>query len=249
MLRSLSIRNVVLIDRLDVEFESGFGVLTGETGSGKSILLDALGLAIGARADSDLVRAGTTQSSVAAEFDLSPSDSAHALLIENGLEDEDRLILRRVLTPEGRSRAFINDQAVSIGLLRHFGESLVEIHGQFEAHGLLDVGTHLRFLDDFGGYSKERASVADCFEIWKNAKAARIDAEQTLEQLQAEEEDVRYAVQEIQKMDPQPGEEAQLAADRSILMHREQLLTAMSDGLVELTEGRGVEGGVRSALQ
>ena len=154
MLRSLSIRNVVLIDKLDLGFEGGLCVLTGETGSGKSILLDALGLAIGFRADADLVASGAGQSSVAAEFEIGEGHAAHAILAEQGLDDDELLVLRRVLNERGRSRAFVNDQPASVALLRRLGNTLVEIQGQMEQHGLLDMGTHRASLDAFAGSKK-----------------------------------------------------------------------------------------------
>ncbi|MDP7425416.1 MAG: AAA family ATPase, partial [Rhodospirillales bacterium] len=138
MLRTLSIRNVVLIERLDLGFAGGLGVLTGETGSGKSILLDALGLAIGMRADSDLIHQGADQSSVSAEFEITDNNEIDALLDEYGIEGGSNLVLRRLLSIDGRSRAFINDQPVSVALLRQIGEKLIEVHGQLETHGLLD---------------------------------------------------------------------------------------------------------------
>lgn len=146
MLRTLSIRNVVLIERLDLGFGGGLGVLTGETGSGKSILLDALGLALGVRADSDLIRQGADQAAVTAEFELLESAETTtqiaALLDGHGIEGATNLVLRRVVSIDGRSRAFINDQAVSVALLHELGEILVEVHGQLETHGLLDPVMH-----------------------------------------------------------------------------------------------------------
>ena len=139
MLAALSIRDIVLIDRLELALDKGLCTLTGETGAGKSILLDSLGLAIGARADAGLVRQGAEQGSVTAVFDLAGDHPARALLDENGIEAEGDLILRRVQTKDGRSRAFVNDQPVSVGLLRQLGDMLVEIHGQHDERGLLDA--------------------------------------------------------------------------------------------------------------
>ena len=147
MLRTLHIRNVVLVDQLTVEFASGFCALTGETGAGKSILLDSLGLALGGRSDSGLVRKGADQAQVAAEFDCETGHPLHALLKEQGFESDSTMVLRRIVGLDGRSRAFINDQPVSIGLLKQAGDLLVEIHGQFETQGLLDPRTHRVLLD------------------------------------------------------------------------------------------------------
>src|SRR5437763_6599882 len=165
MLARLSIRDIVLIDRLDLAFAPGLTVLTGETGAGKSILLDALGLALGARAESGLLRAGASQASVTAEFELARHHALRDLLAEHGLDVDDSLLLRRQLGADGRSRAFVNDQPVGIGLLRQIGDSLVEIVGQFEQHGLLDPTTHGEMLDMHG--SHDRPGVAEAWRAWR----------------------------------------------------------------------------------
>ena len=165
MLLSLSIRDFVLIEKLDLTFardaEPGLGALTGETGAGKSILIDALGLALGARSDSATVRRGASQASVAASFDLPRSHTAHALLAEQGIADEDVLTVRRTVGADGRGRAFVNDQPASVTLLRRLGDTLVEIQGQMEQHGLLDLATHRASLDAFAGLEKQAAAVRD----------------------------------------------------------------------------------------
>ncbi|MEX2008572.1 MAG: AAA family ATPase, partial [Dongiaceae bacterium] len=160
MLVSLSIRDVVLIDRLELTFRAGLSALTGETGAGKSILLDALGLAIGARADSALVRHGAAGATVTAEFAAPDDHPARALLADQAVAADGNLLLRRQLGADGRSRAFVNDQPVSIGLLRQVGDRLVEIEGQFEQHGLLDAATHRTLLDASGGLGEAAAGVA-----------------------------------------------------------------------------------------
>jgi DNA repair protein RecN (Recombination protein N) len=156
MLSALSIRDIVLIDRLDLSFKAGLSVLTGETGAGKSILLDALGLALGARADSGLVRHGASQATVTATFEFQDIEWVSAVLDKAGLSTEavrdGLLLLRRIVSADGRSRAFVDDQPVSVGTLRGLGDALVEIQGQFDAHGLLDPSTHQGFLDDFAGH-------------------------------------------------------------------------------------------------
>ena len=158
MLTSLAIRDVVLVEALDIAFETGIVALTGETGAGKSILLDALGLALGARADSLTVREGAARASVTAVFDLPAGHPARTLATAQGLDAEGDLILRRLVGADGRSRAFVNDQPVSVGLLRELGAALVEIHGQFETQGLLDAATHRCALDAFAGHEIGRAS-------------------------------------------------------------------------------------------
>ena len=174
MLASLSIRDVVIIDRLDLEFPRGLCALTGETGAGKSILLDALGLGLGGRGDLRLLRHGAAQAAVTARFVLPLDHPVHAILAEHGLAGEDgTLVLRRLLGSDGRSRAFINDQAVGIGLLRRIGDSLVEIHGQYDNQRLLDSGEHRRLLDAFAGLAEEVRATANAWQAWQAARAAR----------------------------------------------------------------------------
>ena len=249
MLRTLSIRNVVLIERLDLGFAGGLGVLTGETGSGKSILLDALGLAIGMRADSDLIHQGADQSAVTAEFEITDNNEIDALLDEHGIEGGSNLVLRRLLSVDGRSRAFINDQPVSVALLRQIGENLVEVHGQLETHGLLDPASHRRFVDAFGGYEDLLTRVADNFQSWRSAATAYEKAMVNVEKAKRDEEFLRHAVDELLALDPQPGEEEELAGKRSILMNAEQLIESLQDAFSDLNDDNGVESTLRSALQ
>jgi len=166
MLAGISIRNLVLIDRLDLQITPGLTVLTGETGAGKSILLDALGLATGARADAALIRKGCDQAIASAEFFIGPSHPAAGLLSEQGIDASDAVILRRVIGADGRSRAFINDQAVSVGLLRAAGDLLIEVHGQNDDRGLLNAAGHRALLDLFGGHM---ADVAACRSAFRNS--------------------------------------------------------------------------------
>ncbi len=249
MLRSLSIRNVVLIDRLDLGFEAGLCVLTGETGSGKSILLDALGLAIGFRADADLVASGAGQSSVAAEFELPSDHPARAILLDQGLDaDDEVLVLRRVVSERGRSRAFVNDQPASVALLRRLGETLVEVHGQFETHGLLDPATHVRFVDTYGRHLDLAEAVADAWERWRDARIALAEAEEAQRRARADEEFLRHATDELARIDPRTGEEEALAESRTVLMHSEAILAAMNEAQADLARGGGIEVNLRQAL-
>src|SRR6201992_25609 len=160
MLTRLSIRDIVLIDRLDIDFASGLAVLTGETGAGKSILLDAFALALGARGDAGLVRAGTEQGQVTAAFDVARDHPARALLSDNDIPVEDELILRRVQLADGRTRAFVNDQPVGVQILKSLGAVLVEIHGQHDDRALVDAATHRRLLDASGGLDALGGEVA-----------------------------------------------------------------------------------------
>jgi DNA repair protein RecN (Recombination protein N) len=251
MLRSLTIRDVVLIDRLELAFHSGLGVLTGETGAGKSILLDALGLALGSRAESGLVRTGAEQAAVIAEFSVPRDHPALAVLSEQGFEaaPEDGLILRRVLTADGRSRAFINDQPASIGLLREVGELLVEIEGQFAQRGLLDAGTHRDALDAFGGYGAQLRALSTAWRQWREAWREHVMGEERLAKARADEEYLRHSLAELDALKPEDGEERRLAEQRGFLQQRERLGEALEGALAELAGERGAERAVGAALR
>lgn len=250
MLQGLSIRDVVLIDRLDLSFESGLNVLTGETGAGKSILLDSLGLATGQRAEARLVRHGAAQASVTADYILPLDHPVFALLSEHGIAcDEGQVLLRRVLSVDGRSRAFVNDQAVSVALLRQLGEALVEVHGQFDNQRLLNPSLHRALLDAHGGLEAEVKSVHKAFHAWRDTVNERKRAEDALESAKRDEEFLRHAVKEMVDLNPQTGEEDELAKNRQGMMHGEKLLDAMKQSTKELGGGRGVERMLRDALR
>jgi len=249
MLASLTIRDVVLIDRLTLCFRSGLSVLTGETGAGKSILLDALGLALGARAEARFVRAGADKAVVTAEFILPSDHAVYGLLAELGLATADSLILRRTLGCDGRSRAFINDQPVGIGILRQAGDLLVEVHGQFESHGLLDARTHRDVLDAFGGLIPHATRVAQRYRAWQVAEQAYANAMREAERAHAEEDYLRHAAAELDELAPETGEETRLAERRGLLMHREKVLEAVNAALTSLTGDRGADGRLASALR
>lgn len=233
MLASLTIQNVILIDRLTLEGDEGLLALTGETGAGKSILLDALGLALGARAGAGLVRHGEEQATVTACFDLPPKHPALALLKERGIESAETLILRRTLAKDGRSKAFINDAPVGIQLLKDAGALLVEVHGQFETQGLLDPATHLGVLDAYAGLDTQ--DIAAAWEKWRRAKERLERAMADIETARLQEEYLKYAVAELEKLAPQPGEEAVLAEKRQRLLNREKLAGAF-DQAAEIIE-------------
>ncbi len=257
MLVGLSIRNVVLIDQLDLSFEAGLCTLTGETGAGKSILLDALGLALGFRAEKTLVRSGGDQAAVTAEFHLTDGHPAFALLAEQGVEAEQSLLLRRVLGGDGRSRAFINDQPVSVGLLRSLGGMMVEIEGQFAEQGLLDPATHRATLDAYGGLDQTLApAVAAAWQAWREAVDAHDEAARNRETAIAEEAELRHHLSEVEALDPKPGEEAELDELRSLLGHAEKLVAALNAACADMegaasgngtTSGRGVEDSINAA--
>jgi DNA repair protein RecN (Recombination protein N) len=221
MLTGLAIRDVVLIEALDLEFERGLGVLTGETGAGKSILLDALGLALGARADSGLVRSGADRAQVTASFDA--PEAAAALLSENdiALEPGEPLMIRRSVRADGGSKAFVNDQPCSAALLRELGAQLVEIHGQHDDRGLLNPRGHRALLDTFGRCGI--AAVAVHFSAWQEAKVRLEVAREALDNAARDREWLEHAVSELAAFNPQPGEEEQLAGERSDMQKGERI--------------------------
>jgi DNA repair protein RecN (Recombination protein N) len=239
MLSSLSIRNVVLIEQLTIDFAAGFCALTGETGAGKSILLDSLGLALGGRADSGLVRRGADQASVTAEFDLPKNHPVLALLKEQGLETTSALVLRRVLMADGKSRAFINDQPVSVGLLRQAGLLLVEIHGQFDTHGLFDVTTHRGLLDDYAKINA--APLARQWQVWQDTAAQLKQARDDAERARADEEYLRHVVAELDELRPEEGEEQSLSELRDKMKQQEFLLSAYGEAWEAISGEDGAE--------
>ncbi len=242
MLHSLSVRNLLLIDRLDLTFDTGLCALTGETGAGKSILLDALGLAVGGRAEARLLRPGAEQAAVVAAFDVALRHPVRERLAEHGIDlaDEPSLILRRTLGADGRSRAFVNDQPVAVGLLRDLGGQLVEIQGQYEQHGLLDGARHRVLLDAFGALGKAAGETARLWQAWQEALARHRAAEADLAKARAEEAFLRHAVEELAALAPEPGEAEALAEQRARLRHREQLVEALNQAETALA---GQDGG------
>lgn len=240
MLFRLSIRNVVLIEALDIEFQSGLTVLTGETGAGKSILLDALGLALGSRADFGLIRNEADRASVIAEFEIEADHPVWDVLSEIGIDRADSLILRRQLRSDGKSPAHINDEAVSVNLLRQIGDMLVEIQGQFEGRGLLDPTTYLPLIDRAAGHQDALSTTA---RLWAELKAARAELEQMTDRLARarEEEDwLRDAVEQLDMLAPASGEEDQLAAERQRHMHSTRIAEALQQAHVMLSDEDGI---------
>ncbi len=235
MLQSLSIRDVVLIERLDLSFGPGLSVLTGETGAGKSILLDSLGLALGMRADAGLVRTGAKEASVAASFDVEDGHPVQALLAEQGIEVEQDLVLRRVVAADGKSRAFVNGQPAGVALLRRIGALLVEVQGQHDQVGLADPATHMGLLDAFGVPAKLRDAVAATHKVWRAAVDALHSAEAAIEQAARDEEWLRHAVDELSKLAPAEGEEAELSTERQRMQQGERRAEAIAAAIAELT--------------
>lgn len=239
MLASLSIRNIVLIDKLDVTFERGMTVLTGETGAGKSILLDALNLALGDRAQASLIRPGENQAMVVAEFDIGMDAGIKNTLEEAGLDFDERLVLRRSLTRDGKSRAFINDQPVSLALLGELSSRLIEIHGQFDK--LLSPSTHTDLLDGFGLHDAARESVKIEYAHWMEAKNALIKAEASLAEGKTQADFWRYALDELERLSPKQGEVETLEAERQFLHNRAKIVEHLTVAFERFSNEEGIE--------
>jgi DNA repair protein RecN (Recombination protein N) len=250
MLRSLDIKDIVLIDRLQMNFDGGLCVLSGETGAGKSILLASLGLATGGRAERELVRHGTEQGAVTAVFSVTAGHEILKVLDEQGLdyeksELEAEIILRRIVTKDGRSRAFLNDQSVSAGLLREIGGMLVEIHGQHDERGLLNAAGHRDLLDQYGPFSGTLEKVKKSYKNWKEIKKSLKAEEEKLAAAQADEEYIRHNLSELEELAPTAGEEEELSKERTRMMQGEK----MSDGLSSALNALRNRGGVDPSLQ
>lgn len=223
MLRNLAIRDMLLIDRLELQFQPGLNVLTGETGAGKSILLDSLGFVLGWRGRAELVRAGAVQGEVEAVFDLPPEHPGRVVLTEAGIDAGDELILRRINTPDGRKTAWINDRRTSGEVLRTLSETLIELHGQHDDRGLLNARGHRQLLDAFAGVEPALSRTRSAWRGLQAARAARRDAAEKLATLRAEEDFLRHAVAELDKLDPQPGQDAELDTRRRLMQAAERL--------------------------
>ncbi len=223
MLVQLSIRDIVLIERLDLAFETGLSVLTGETGAGKSILLDSLSLALGGRGDGSLVRHGEDKGQVTAVFDVGNSHAARTLLKGNGVDDDGDLIFRRVQSADGRTRAYINDQPVSVQLMRQVGQLLVEIHGQHDDRALIDTNAHRMLLDAFAGLTDEAVDLGESYRRWRDAERSFKAHKAKVEAAAREADYLRASVEELEGLSPLDGEEDELAERRSAMQKSERI--------------------------
>jgi DNA repair protein RecN (Recombination protein N) len=248
VLAALTIRDIVLIEQVALEFAPGLNVLTGETGAGKSILLDSLGLAVGGRGRAS-VRVGATQGSATALFEPEKNHAAWAMLRDQAMEVGQEIVLRRTLASDGRSRAFINDQAVGVGLLKDLGGLLVEVHGQQDDRGLFDIATHRALLDGFGGLNGDTQTVAALHGEWSSALAALEELKALAARAQAEADFVRGAANELGDFDPQAGEEELLAGERALMMNAARIVEEVSSALDSLSSERGAQTGLAQALK
>jgi len=238
MLTALHIQDFVLIDQVSLPLKTGLTALTGETGAGKSILLDALGLAIGGRAERGAIRQGAERGVVSATFEPGAAHDIWAFLDDNGLHTaDDQIILRRVQMLNGKSRAFINDQPVSIGLLRQAGATLLEIHGQHDGQGFLTAATHRVLLDEFGGLDRSTKKVAKLWTAWREAEEALAEHKADRDKVLAEADYLRHVTKELEKLSPKDGEEDELAARRTELMAAEKISDDLAAAAAVLSEG------------
>src|SRR5215207_3229954 len=238
MLAKLAIRDIVLIDRIELDFDKGLSVLTGETGAGKSILLDAFALALGGRGDGGLVRHGETQGQVTAVFDLARDHAARRIAEGAEIDTDGDLILRRVQFADGRTRAFVNDQPVSVQVLRAIGATLVEIHGQHDERALIDPATHRAILDASAGLQAEARAVEAAARALREARAALNEHRARIERARKAADFLRHAVEELGRLAPRPGEEAALAERRLVMMQSEKVAQDLADALDTLA-GQG----------
>ena len=239
MLQSLSIRNVVLIDRLDLDFKPGLSVLTGETGAGKSILLDSLGLVLGNRAETSLIRQGEDKLSVTAVFEVTDENNPlYALCAAYELEADSEITIKRSLNRDGKGKIFFNDQPISAKLLKEIGKYLVEVHGQFDNQGLLNPSNHRDLMDAYAGYKELLAKVAG---------TARIEAENDVARARSDEEALRHWVDELEKIAPEAGEEETLGKKRLEMMNAEKIIESLSYAFGALTQRADVQSALRQA--
>jgi DNA repair protein RecN (Recombination protein N) len=250
MLATLKVRDLVLIEDVTLDFAPGLNVLTGETGAGKSILLDALGLAAGARAGTrSSVRQGASQGSAIAIFELPKRHMAAELAAGNGIPTEDEIILRRALSADGRTRGFINDEAVGVGLLRDLGVMLVEIHGQADERGLFDPATHRKLLDDFGNLGDLAKETAERFAGLEAARAAESTLRNAASASASEADYLHHAVKELTELSPEEGEETRLAAARALLMNAGKIAEDVSAAVEAVAGDKGAEATLAAALK
>ena len=229
MLTHLSIRDIVLIDRLDLTFENGLSVLTGETGAGKSILLDSLSLALGARGDGALVRSGSDRGQVTAVFDVPPDHPARQFIRDNGLDDEGDLIFRRTQGADGRTKVYINDQPASVSLMRQVGRELVEIHGQHDDRALVDPDAHRQLLDAFGGLGASADDVRMKYQNLRKAEKEKTEHKARVDEAAREADYLRSSVSELEQLSPVDGEEDELAERRSTMMKAEKIAADINE--------------------
>lgn len=247
MLKSLSIRNVVLIDSLDIDFSNGLIVLSGETGAGKSILLDSLGLLLGNRSEVSLIRYGTDKLTVTGVFEVSPQNKIIDLAKEYDIDIADEIIIKRIITADGKNKILFNDQIITLKLLKELAHHLIEIHGQYDSQGLLNPALHGDLLDEYGKYNKELLLTKQSYLAYKKAASELKNKQETLDKARLDEENLRHWVDELEKASPQKGEEETLRIRRSELMNAEKIIEKLNSAYASLNGGNSVIDGVSKA--
>lgn len=248
MLKSLSIKNVVLIDKLDLDFPRGFIVFSGETGAGKSILLDSLGLVLGKRAETSMIRSGADKLSVAAVFEVNKKNTAlQKLCAEYDLEYSDEIIIKRSLSVDGKSKIFFNDLPITQKLLKEIGALLVEVHGQFDNQGLLNSATHREVLDNYGNFSNELKDLSEQFSAWKKIQKELIKERETIEKAKSDEDNLRHWLEEFEKLNPKENEAQELESRRKEMMNSEKIAESLDAAYNAITQ-TDVRGNIRQAL-
>lgn len=249
MLSTLSVRNLLLIDKLDMKFGAGLCVLTGETGAGKSILLDALGLALGARSDIKMIRQGSDSASVTISFELPQGHPVFISLKEYGFDTSEDLIIRRVINTDGRTRSYINESPTNVAYLKQLGNMLIEIEGQATSSTLLNSNNHREYLDLFAGNTSELNNVFEHFHIWKQLSERLEKTKEGIEQSRKDEEYLRHVSSELESLNPLSGEEEILSTQRATLLNEEKLSKAVSEAIIEITGERTVAARLQNASQ
>lgn len=240
MLKSLSIRNVVLIDSLDIDFSDGLIVLSGETGAGKSILLDSLGLLLGNRSETSMIRYGTDKLMVTGVFEISPQNKIVDIAKEYDLDIDDEIIIKRTITSDGKNKILFNDQIITLKLLKELAHYLIEIHGQHDSQGLLNPAVHKDLLDEYGKYDKELEQTKQSYTAYKSAASELRSKQENLDKARLDEENLRHWVDELEKTNPQKGEEETLRLRRSELMNAEKIIEKLNAAYTSLNGGNSV---------
>ncbi len=247
MLAHLAIQDFILIERLAINFNAGLNILTGETGAGKSMVLDALGLCLGARSDASWIRQGANQAIISATFIVDKEHPIHAVLQESGLPDDDEINFRRIIHLDGKSKAYVNDQPIGVGLLKQLGQLLLEVLGQFEAHGLLDATTHINLLDAFGGLTKEAQALAKKFHDWQECRNLYHKLQQDLASQNTELDFLRFALNELEQLSPADSEYPELVKQKELQQHSARLSEAAGLALEALDADNGARTRVTQA--
>lgn len=247
MLKSLSIRNIVLIDSLDIDFSDGLVILSGETGAGKSMLLDSLNLLLGERSDSSLIRQGTDKLSVTGVFEVTKENKIYEIAKEYDLDIDDDIIIKRTITADGKNKILFNDQIITLKLLKELAQNLVEIHGQHDSQGLLNPSTHCEILDNYGKYEKEQKTVAKSFDAYKQTLKKLEQKISIISKATEEKENIKHWLDELQKVDPQKGEEEKLKNRRNELINAEKILEKLNTAYTSLNGRESVVDNISKA--